>query len=97
MTEHHGQHSVQHGHSGMPDAPELHYQEESQKLKEHLMTDQQQFSCTGCAVSCAAAALMCNPDEFISEMTQNERFLCFTPFIFPLIASGLERPPRLHS
>jgi len=56
-----------------------------------------QSSCSGCAVSCTAAVLMINPSENLSEKNQTERILSSTPFVFPLTASGLERPPRCHS
>ncbi|MGY5796524.1 hypothetical protein [Rheinheimera faecalis] len=54
-------------------------------------------SCSGCAVSCAAAVLMVNPSDFIPEPPQNERILSFTSSVFPLTLASLERPPRLYS
>ncbi|HJS16872.1 MULTISPECIES: hypothetical protein [Rheinheimera] len=54
-------------------------------------------SCSGCAVSCAAAVLMVNPSDFIPEPPQNERILSLTSSVFPLTLASLERPPRLYS
>lgn len=56
-----------------------------------------QSSCSGCAVSCAAAVLMSNPSDFIPEPPQNERILSLTSSVFPSPLASLERPPRLHS
>ena len=61
------------------------------------LTNDHQSSCSGCAVSCAAAVLMLNPSDFMPEPAQNERILSFTPLVYPLTQPGLERPPRLHS
>lgn len=61
-----------------------------------LMNDHQS-SCSGCAVSCAAAVLMINPSDFIPEPPQNERILSLTSSVFPLTLASLERPPRLYS
>lgn len=63
----------------------------------HQMTAEHASSCPGCAVSCATAALMINPSDFISDLSKTERIISFTPFVIPLTSSGLERPPRLHS
>lgn len=56
-----------------------------------------QSSCSGCAVSCAAAVLMINPSDFIPEPPQNERILSLTSLVVPLTLASLERPPRLYS
>ena len=56
-----------------------------------------QSSCSGCAVSCAAAVLMVNPSDFIPEPPQNERILSLTSLVVPLTLASLERPPRLYS
>lgn len=61
-----------------------------------LMNDHQS-SCSGCAVSCAAAVLMINPSDFIPEPPQNERISSLTSSVFPLTLASLERPPRLYS
>lgn len=61
-----------------------------------LMNDHQS-SCSGCAVSCAAAVLMINPSDFIPEPPQNERILSLTSLVFSLTLASLERPPRLYS
>ncbi len=65
---------------------------------DHLLTtDDHSSSCSGCAVSCAAAVLMLNPSDSMPEPPQNERFLSLTLLVFPLTSSGLERPPRFYS
>ncbi len=56
-----------------------------------------QSSCSGCAVSCAAAVLMINPADFIPDPPQNERIFSLTSLVSPLTLSSLERPPRLYS
>ena len=56
-----------------------------------------QSSCSGCAISCAAAVLMINPSDFIPEPPQNERILSLTSLVVPLTLASLERPPRLYS
>lgn len=87
QMEHHAHHSaaVESNHS-MSDGSD-----------QQMMTDTHQLSCSGCAVSCAPAVLMINPADFIAEPAQNERIASFIPFLLPLTASGLERPPRLYS
>jgi hypothetical protein len=62
-----------------------------------LQNDEHQSSCSGCAVSCAAAVLMLNPAERLAEQAKTERIFSFTPFVFPLTIKGLERPPRFYS
>lgn len=87
--------------SSMPDHSE-HYQfmNDQQMMADdsvnQFMNDHQS-SCSGCAVSCAAAVLMINPSDFITAPPQNERILSSTSLVFPLTLSGLERPPRLYS
>ena len=61
------------------------------------LTNDHKSSCSGCAVSCAAAVLMSNPSDFIPQPPQNERILSLTSSVFALTISGLERPPRLYS
>lgn len=61
------------------------------------LTNDYKSSCSGCAVSCAAAVLMSNPSDFIPQPPQNERILSLTSSVFALTISGLERPPRLYS
>ena len=61
------------------------------------LMNEHQSSCSGCAVSCAAAVLMINPSDFIPEPPQNERILSLTSLVFPLTLASLERPPRLYS
>jgi|GEM_PF-4056292 len=73
-----------------------HYQMMADDSVNQFMNDHQS-SCSGCAVSCAAAVLMINPSDFIAAPPQNERILSFTFSIFPLTLASLERPPRLYS
>ncbi|MBU1620931.1 MAG: hypothetical protein KJ556_11730 [Gammaproteobacteria bacterium] len=97
MVQQHGHHSVAVEHNSMPDGSDQQVMDEPQLVDQQMMMDTHQLSCSGCAVSCAAAVLMVNPSDFMAEPAQNERILGFTPLVFPLTASGLERPPRLYS
>ncbi|WP_233080427.1 hypothetical protein [Rheinheimera soli] len=98
MMEHHGHHTAAVEHNSMPVGSDHQLLDELQTIDDQvMMMDMHQLSCSGCAVSCAAAVLMVNPADFIADPVQNERFLSFTPFLFPLTGSGLERPPRLYS
>lgn len=97
MMEHHSHQTAEtQNHSSMPDGSDLRIMDELQPM-EHQMMDAHQLSCSGCAVSCAAAVLMINPADFMAEPPQNERIFNLTPLLFSLTASGLERPPRLYS
>lgn len=73
-----------------------HHQMTADDSVSQLMNDHQS-SCSGCAVSCAAAVLMINPPDFIAAPPQNERILSLTSSVFPLTLASLERPPRLYS
>lgn len=73
-----------------------HHQMMTDDSVNQFMNDHQS-SCSGCAVSCAAAVLMINPSDFIPEPPENERILSLTSSVFPLTLPGLERPPRLYS
>lgn len=97
MMEHHGHRSAAVEHNSMPDGSDHQLMDELQTMDDQMMMDMHQLSCSGCAVSCAAAVLMVNPADFIADPVQNERIVSFTPFLFPLTGSGLERPPRLYS
>jgi aldehyde:ferredoxin oxidoreductase len=73
-----------------------HHQMMADDSVNQFMNDHQS-SCSGCAVSCAAAVLMINPSDFIPEPPQNERILSLTSLVSPLTLASLERPPRLYS
>ena len=62
----------------------------------NLDMDDHEFSCPGCAVSCAVAVLMMNPSDFAAVPPQTERIISFNSLVLPLTLSGLERPPRLN-
>lgn len=103
MADHNHHHTEVHAQtSTMPEHSE-HYmlmddhQNMTMDNSAHQLTTDHQSSCSGCAVSCAAAVLMMDPSDVLPEPQQNERILSSTSLVFPLTLASLERPPRLYS
>lgn len=67
---------------------------EQTKLHHQMNTDQQ-YSCSGCAASCASIVLFNNTVGFLAEPIASDRIQSGTQPLLSFTPSGLERPPRL--
>lgn len=61
------------------------------------LPDEHQSTCSVCAISCTQALMLLDSLDLPTDHQQNERILSFTPTLYLLTDSGLERPPRFYS
>jgi hypothetical protein len=59
--------------------------------------DEHQSSCSDCAISCTSAVMLLDGLNMPPDQHQTERIFSFTPTVYPLTGSALERPPRFYS